>query len=163
MSPSAAHPQTAAVSARTLSPLIKIVFVRAPVEKAFHRFTAELGTWWPLASHSVGESAAESVTMEGRVGGRIVERMKNGDTSVWGTLTAWDPPRRVAFPWHPGHENDHPASSRSRSTLMSTSRSTYFHSSVARSVTTSSSNASACAGSNSNQVRKSKGSPRSRQ
>ena len=41
-------------------------------------------------------------------------------------------------------------------------RSTKFHSSVARNVPTSSSNASACAGSYSNQVRKSKGSPRSR-
>ena len=85
-------------------PLVKIVFVKAPIEKAFHRFTAELGTWWPLATHSIGEDASEGVTMDGRVGGRIVERMRNGETSVWGTLTAWEPPRRVAFTWHPGHE-----------------------------------------------------------
>jgi uncharacterized protein YndB with AHSA1/START domain len=42
--------------------------------------------------------------MEGHVGGRIVERIRGGRQCVWGTVTAWDPPRRVAFTWHPGQE-----------------------------------------------------------
>jgi uncharacterized protein YndB with AHSA1/START domain len=52
----------------------------------------------------VFESEAESVTFEGRVGGRIVERAPGGRECVWGTVQAWDPPRRVAFTWHPGRE-----------------------------------------------------------
>jgi uncharacterized protein YndB with AHSA1/START domain len=80
------------------------VTVAAPPEKAFRRFTAEMSSWWPLASHSVGQRDAESVTMEGRQGGRIVERIRGGRECVWGTITAWEPPRRVAFTWHPGDD-----------------------------------------------------------
>ena len=40
--------------------------------------------------------------MEGRVGGRIVETIRGGREVVWGTITVWEPPRRVAFTWHPG-------------------------------------------------------------
>jgi uncharacterized protein YndB with AHSA1/START domain len=92
--------ESAAVPAFT--PLVKVVAVKAAPEKAFRRFTAEMAVWWPLASHSVGGANSESVEMEPRVGGRIVERIRGGRECVWGTITAWDPPRRVAFTWHPG-------------------------------------------------------------
>ena len=85
-------------------PIRKSVTVAAPPEKAFRRFTAEMSSGWPLASHSVGQRDAESVTMEGRPGGRIVERIRGGRECVWGTITAWEPPRRVAFTWHPGDD-----------------------------------------------------------
>ena len=84
-----------ATAAPAFTPLVRIVFVRAPIEKAFHRFTAEIGTWWPLASHSIGQANAETVTMETHLGGRIVERQKDGTTCTWGTITAWDPPHRI--------------------------------------------------------------------
>jgi uncharacterized protein YndB with AHSA1/START domain len=90
--------------AAAFPPIRKSVTVSAPPEKAFHRFTAEMASWWPLASHSVGQRDAESVTMEGRPGGRIVERLRGGRECVWGTITAWEPPRRVAFTWHPGDD-----------------------------------------------------------
>lgn len=86
------------------TPILKVVSVQAPPEAAFHRFTAELHSWWPLRSHSIGEEQAESVRMEGFVGGRIVERIQGGRECVWGTITAWEPPRRVAFSWHPGQD-----------------------------------------------------------
>jgi uncharacterized protein YndB with AHSA1/START domain len=84
------------------SPIVKIVTVRVTPDRAFRRFTDEMARWWPLKSHSVGENQAETVVMEGRVGGRIVERIRDGREVVWGTITAWEPPRRVAFTWHPG-------------------------------------------------------------
>ncbi|HEY7450461.1 MAG TPA: SRPBCC family protein [Vicinamibacterales bacterium] len=89
-------------AASPFSPIVKVVTVRATPEQAFRRFTQEIGVWWPLKSHSVGEDQAETVVMEGRVGGRIVERIRDGREVVWGTITAWEPPRRVAFTWHPG-------------------------------------------------------------
>lgn len=92
------------VVAPVFPPLLKAVTVKASPEQAFRRFTDELASWWPLQSHSVGEGAAETVVMEGRVGGRIVERIRGGREAVWGTVTAWEPPRRVAFTWHPGAE-----------------------------------------------------------
>ena len=85
-------------------PIRKSVTVAVPPEQAFRRFTAEMSSWWPLASHSVGQRDSESVTMEGRPGGRIVERIRGGRECVWGTITAWEPPRRVAFTWHPGDD-----------------------------------------------------------
>jgi uncharacterized protein YndB with AHSA1/START domain len=84
------------------SPIVKVVTVRATPERAFRRFTDDIGVWWPLKSHSVGEEQAETVVMEGRVGGRILEKIRGGREVVWGTITAWEPPRRVAFTWHPG-------------------------------------------------------------
>lgn len=89
-------------SASVFTPIHKVVRVRASQELAFRRFTAEIGSWWPLASHSVSEGQAETVVLEGRVGGRIVEKARGGGECVWGTVTAWEPPGRVAFTWHPG-------------------------------------------------------------
>lgn len=86
------------------TPIRKRLTLATDPERAFRRFTAELATWWPLRSHSVGQEQAETVTMEGRVGGRIVERIRGGREAIWGTVTAWDPPHRVAFTWHPGRE-----------------------------------------------------------
>jgi uncharacterized protein YndB with AHSA1/START domain len=85
-----------------LPPIVKVVTVNAPPERAFARFTKEMGSWWPLRSHSVGEADAETVTMDGRVGGRIVEWTRSGKEFVWGTIEIWEPPHCVAFSWHPG-------------------------------------------------------------
>jgi uncharacterized protein YndB with AHSA1/START domain len=41
-------------------------------------------------------------TLEGRAGGWIYETTRPGDQHVWGTITQWDPPRRLAHSWHPG-------------------------------------------------------------
>jgi uncharacterized protein YndB with AHSA1/START domain len=83
-------------------PLRKTITVPWDPERAFRRFTAETSAWWPLATHSVGQDKAEAVVLEGRVGGRILEKIRGCDDSVWGTITAWEPPRRLAFTWHPG-------------------------------------------------------------
>jgi uncharacterized protein YndB with AHSA1/START domain len=88
----------------SLPPIRKSILVDATREAAFSRFTAELASWWPLASHSVGGDSAQTVVMEPRVGGRIVERLVDGTQHVWGTLEAWDPPNRIAFTWHPGRD-----------------------------------------------------------
>jgi uncharacterized protein YndB with AHSA1/START domain len=89
-------------SREIIPPLEKEVVVSWDQQRAFERFTRDISAWWPLRTHSVGEASAESVVMEPRVGGRIVESIRGGKTSVWGTITHWDPPRRVAFTWHPG-------------------------------------------------------------
>src|SRR5262245_16396138 len=91
-------------AAPTFTPIRKVLTVKATPELAFRRFTAEIDSWWPRRSHSVGQAESESVAMEGRVGGRIVERIRGGRDACWGTVTAWDPPRRVGFTWHPGQD-----------------------------------------------------------
>jgi uncharacterized protein YndB with AHSA1/START domain len=95
---------TATISEATYPPLVRTIAVRAQPEAAFRRFTAEIGTWWPLATHSVGQRNAQRVEMQPGLGGRIIETIDGSEPCVWGTIVAWDPPRRVAFTWHPGRE-----------------------------------------------------------
>jgi uncharacterized protein YndB with AHSA1/START domain len=80
----------------------KSVTVRVPVETAFRVFTAELGSWWPLATKSVSQEDAETVVVEPSVGGRVYERARSGEQHTWGEVLVWDPPTRFAFSWHPG-------------------------------------------------------------
>ena len=89
-----------------LPPLHKSVRVEGSVEKAFRRFTEEIGSWWPLRTHPVGQADAETAVMEGRAGGGTVERIRGGAEAHWGTVTTWAPPSRVAFTWHPGSAAD---------------------------------------------------------
>ena len=72
--------------------------VRASVEHAFAVWTQRAGTWWPKGHTVSGDP--DSVRFEPRVGGRIVERARDGAEHVWGEVTAWDAPSRVEFLWH---------------------------------------------------------------
>ena len=83
-------------------PIRKTVTVPVTPQCAFELFTARIGEWWPLATHSVGEDQALGVVFGEGIGGRIVESLADGTTSVWGTITGWDPPRSVAYTWHAG-------------------------------------------------------------
>jgi uncharacterized protein YndB with AHSA1/START domain len=89
-----------------LTPIRKTIVVGWDQDRAFRRFTREIGAWWPLRSHSVGQERAETVIFGEGVGARIVERIRGGEECTWGTVTAWDPPRRVSFTWHPGDERE---------------------------------------------------------
>jgi uncharacterized protein YndB with AHSA1/START domain len=73
-------------------------------EAAFRRFTQDFGTWWPRATHSIGGDRVERISFDGRPGGLIVEELKGGQRFQWGRITAWEPPRRVAFTWHPSRD-----------------------------------------------------------
>jgi uncharacterized protein YndB with AHSA1/START domain len=85
-----------------IEPVRKSVIVPAPPSRAFEVFTARFGDWWPLATHSVGTAEAASVTFGRGIGGIILETLADGTTTVWGTITRWEPPERVAFSWHAG-------------------------------------------------------------
>ena len=91
-----------------IDPVRKERRLRCAPARAFTAFTTEMASWWPLATHSVGGDDAVGVTVDGRVGGHITEHLRDGSTSVWGTITAWDPPRRVAFSWHAGSDPAEP-------------------------------------------------------
>jgi uncharacterized protein YndB with AHSA1/START domain len=83
-----------------IAPVQKAVRVKGSVEAAFRLFTQGIGKWWPLATHSISEGEAVTCIMEGRVGGRLFERDRAGREHLWGMVTAWEPPRRVAYTWH---------------------------------------------------------------
>lgn len=87
-----------------LPPVRKEIVVRCRGELAFELFTLRIGEWWPLDTHSVGQSDARGVTFEPRKGGRIFETGADGGEHLWGTVTRWDPPHGFECTWHPGRE-----------------------------------------------------------
>jgi len=86
----------------SVEPVRKSVTVPAAPQRAFELFTAHIQEWWPLRTHSVGAQDAVGLVFGEGVGAAIVETLADGTTSVWGTVTQWEPPHRVAFTWHPG-------------------------------------------------------------
>jgi uncharacterized protein YndB with AHSA1/START domain len=81
-----------------LEPVRQSVRVRRPVEAAFDLFTRDIGSWWPVETHHVRGDVI-GVVFEGRQGGRIYERCRDGQTAEWGRVRAWEPPTRVVFTW----------------------------------------------------------------
>lgn len=87
-------------AAGTLAPIVLDLVVPCPPERAFDYFTRDLGRWWPLATHSLGEAEALDVRFEPRVGGRLVETLRDGREHTWGSVSAWRPGSKVEFTWH---------------------------------------------------------------
>ncbi len=74
------------------------VEVDAPIARAFHVFTAEIGTWWDEDKHLLDVPLAEMV-FEPFVGGNIIDRGIDGSECRWARVLAWEPPGRVCFSW----------------------------------------------------------------
>ncbi len=83
----------------TTDAIRKSVTVAAPVEDAFRVFTDGIGSWWPVATHSMGHEKTETAVFERGTGGRIYERHADGTEVPWGTVVTWEPPERVVFAW----------------------------------------------------------------
>jgi hypothetical protein len=77
----------------------KSVIVAAPLAVAFEVFTAQIESWWPMASHHIGQADCAAVVIEPRTGGRWYERGVDGVECVWGQVLVWDAPRRVVLAW----------------------------------------------------------------
>ena len=77
----------------------KTLHVAVPVEKAFQVFTERMGAWWP-ATHHVGTTPFKDIIVEPRAGGRWYEINVEGAECVWGSVLAYEPPRRVVLGWH---------------------------------------------------------------
>lgn len=87
-----------------LPPIERETTVPWTPDEAFRRFTADFDKWWPVSTHSIGGNRVKRVVFECRIGGRIYEEFKDGQRFQWGRITAWDPPRQVAFTWHPSKD-----------------------------------------------------------
>lgn len=85
-----------------IEPVVMSVIVSLTPERAFALFTSELGSWWPLRTHSIGEEHAATCGVESGIGGAVYEALDDGTRHSWGRVFVWEPPYRVAFTWHPG-------------------------------------------------------------
>jgi uncharacterized protein YndB with AHSA1/START domain len=91
-------------------PITRTVTVRRPSDRAFHVFTEQMGTWWPLDTHSIAVDQelgqrAQTLKVDTREGGRIQEVLEDGAMLDWGGIVVWEPPVRVVYAWKP---NDNP-------------------------------------------------------
>jgi uncharacterized protein YndB with AHSA1/START domain len=77
----------------------KSVTVQATLERAFQMFTDEIADWWPTATHSYGGDETETAVFEGKEGGRVYERQRDGTEAEWGEVVAWEPPHRFVLEW----------------------------------------------------------------
>lgn len=92
--------------AQYLEPLRFSVVLRCPPTAAFKAFTDDVGAWWPLATHSVGQARARSCRFDPGAGGRMVEVSVDGDETTWAEVACWEPPHRLVLRWHPGQPAD---------------------------------------------------------
>jgi uncharacterized protein YndB with AHSA1/START domain len=83
----------------------KSVVVECSPEHAFTTFTERLDTWWPFESHSPADERPEAAIFEPQVGGRVYDRMANGEEHEWATVLVWEPPTRFVVDWHVNPEN----------------------------------------------------------
>jgi uncharacterized protein YndB with AHSA1/START domain len=90
----------------TIAPVKKSIRVALPVEDAFHLFTSEMASWWPLLTHSVGGEDAQACGMEEKAGGRVYEVIKGGRQVEWGRVVTWEPPSRLVLAWYPGRTSE---------------------------------------------------------
>ena len=74
------------------------VDVQAPIERAFHVFTQDIGTWWDPTHHILQAELAEMV-FEPRVGGHVYDRGVDGSECRWARVLAYEPPRRFVISW----------------------------------------------------------------
>jgi uncharacterized protein YndB with AHSA1/START domain len=86
----------------------KSLHVAVPVERAWEVFTARVNDWWPVRSHSIAKERVQELVLERRAGGRMFERTVDGEEAYWGTVLAWEPPRRLVMSWHVNRERPAP-------------------------------------------------------
>ena len=91
------------------------LIVRADPKQTFAVFTEGMGRWWPVESYSraVSELAHEKVEVarlefQPRLGGAIIEHLRDGRMLPWGEVVEWRPPHRVVIAWKPHSEPEPP-------------------------------------------------------
>ena len=82
----------------SIAPIVQMVTVGVPPERAFALFTGSMGRWWK-PTMSIGTEPFVDVVVEPRSSGRWFERDAEGNETDWGKVLAWEPPGRVLLGW----------------------------------------------------------------
>ena len=69
------------------------VDVQAPIERAFHVFTEDIGSWWDSTHHILQAELAQMV-FEPRAGGHVYDRGVDGSECRWACLLYTSPSPR---------------------------------------------------------------------
>ena len=89
-----------------LDPIVYTIDVPCGQEDAFHVFVNRMPDWWPLDKRSMslmnGGNPPQSLQVDSRLGGKIVEIGHDGTVYHWGTISAFDPHRSLNMDFHMG-------------------------------------------------------------
>ena len=66
----------------------KSVTVDCSQQHAFDTFTERIYSWWPFETHSPSDERPEAAVFEPRVGGRVYDRLANGEEHAWAVPSA---------------------------------------------------------------------------
>lgn len=80
------------------TPVTKSIIVHAELQHTFDVFTDDFDSWWPR-SHHIGKSPMRKAIIEGKTGGRCFTEQADGSECDWGSILAWEPPRRFVMAW----------------------------------------------------------------
>jgi hypothetical protein len=80
-------------------PVRQSTLVRSGAQHTFGTFVTTIGSWWPVQPFSAGKDRVRDITVEQRQGGRVYETWDDGTEVDWGTLVAWEPPKRFVMTW----------------------------------------------------------------
>jgi len=69
------------------------------VDRAWRAWTEKIDLWWPPGHRRFQGS---TLTLEGHVGGRLVERASGGEEFTMGRVTGWEPSARLTYDFYPG-------------------------------------------------------------
>ncbi|HYX83411.1 MAG TPA: SRPBCC family protein [Gaiellales bacterium] len=90
------------------------IVVEAAIERAFHVFTEDFGSFKP-PEHNLLEAEIAETVFEPRAGGHLYERGVDGSECRWARVLAYEPPHRVLLSWDISPrwqlETDHEATS----------------------------------------------------
>jgi uncharacterized protein YndB with AHSA1/START domain len=81
-----------------LDPVRRSITVKASPERAFKVFTEGVDSWWPRAHH-IGAAEMKKTIIETHQGGRCYSQQTDGTEAPWGTVLAWEPPKRFVMAW----------------------------------------------------------------
>lgn len=83
----------------TSSVLVALRIAASPA-RVFEAFTQDIALWWsPNPLFQLTPRGDGALRFEPGEGGRLVTTLPNGKEFDVGCITAWEPPRRLAFTW----------------------------------------------------------------
>ena len=83
---------------KSLPPIRREILVPVTATVAFGRFVDDIGTWWPVATHSVFGADAR-VRFDAAL---LIEESPTGRRTTWAEVVDFNPPRLVRLNWHAG-------------------------------------------------------------
>ena len=86
--------------ATTIEPIVRTISVNASVDTCFRTFVERWPDWWPPEHHIGQDREITELHLEGKVGGRAYDIDTTGDECQWGTVLAYEPPKRLVIAWH---------------------------------------------------------------